>query len=533
MRKRDRVQKRVVVIGAGISGLTAAAYLSRAGFAVTVYEQHSEIGGVTATLRRDGFGWDLGPLLLEGFAPDERAGRILKELSVADRVKLQVGDRGYVFPDFDLWKPADDQGPGWRRERLRELFPAEKEGIDRYYTFYNRMMNLVALNVRADLARGPLKTWLKLRMWLAFSLVKERAGWSAQRLMDHLFVDERLKAIFTSILADLVVRPSLFPALGVPPLNVENSFDRRIPRRASGAGKRPSYHYIVGGCGALVAALGGKLRERGVPIYTGATVEKVLVSGDSVRGIQLVGGHRESADLVVATGGAHETFFQMVGREYLTAGFAYQVDELELMESVLMVHLGVDLDPRPYQPGPLCYYYGTYDIETGVANCQRGIYHEGRDGFVIYIPSLHSPELAPVGHHAITIYTIAPNLLSAGTWISRRSELTNKLLAYVEAVIPDLRSHILTQVVLTPDDFKARTHQDHHAFGGRVPVMGQEGPGYETPIAGLWFIGSQSKSGGGVQNVMVGARDAVRQIRAAERAAKAQQTRRTPRAGRR
>lgn len=518
MRRKNRVRNKVIVIGAGISGLTAASYLSRAGHAVTLYEQHTELGGVTATLHQDGFGWDLGPLLLEGFAPDERAGRILKDLDVADKIKLQIGDRGYVFPDFSLWRPDAYEGPNWRRERLKGLFPAEHEGIDRYYAFYQRMMNLVALNTRADLAWGPAKALLKLRLWLAFNRVKEHVDTSAQQLMDQLFVDPRLKALFTSILADLVARPSRFPALGVPTLNVENSFDHRIPRRITGAGKRPSYHYIVGGCGKLVAALTESLRERGVHIYANATVEKVLIEGDRVRGVRLAGGHTEPADVVVATGGAHETFFRMVGREYLTSGFAFEVDQLELMESVLMVHLGVTIDPRPVQPGPLGYYYGTYDIEGAVANCARGIYHEGQDGFLIYVPSLHSPELAPAGQHALTIYTIAPNVLTEGSWVARRRELTDRLLACAESVIPNLRAHIVTQVTLTPDDFKARVHQDHHAFGGRVPVMGQEGPGYETPIRGLWFIGSQSKSGGGVQNVMVGARDAARDIQASLRA---------------
>jgi phytoene dehydrogenase-like protein len=42
--------------------------------------------------------------------------------------------------------------------------------------------------------------------------------------------------------------------------------------------------------------------------------------------------------------------------------------------------------------------------------------------------------------------------------------------------------------------------------------MGQEGPGHATPIHGLWFAGAQSKSGGGVQNVMIGARDTARHI---------------------
>ena len=112
----------------------------------------------------------------------------------------------------------------------------------------------------------------------------------------------------------------------------------------------------------------------------------------------------------------------------------------------------------------------------------------------------------------MTIYTIAPNKLNKGSWATRREELANQLLIEAEQVIPDLRKHSDVRVIMTPDDFKNRLHQEHHAFGGLSPVMGKTGPGYRTPIEGLWFIGSQSKSGGGVQNVMIGARDAAYEI---------------------
>ena len=74
--------KRVAVIGSGMAGLTAGAYLARDGHKVTVYEQYPEPGGVTATITKDGFSWDLGPLLLEGFGPDETGTRILTEIGV-------------------------------------------------------------------------------------------------------------------------------------------------------------------------------------------------------------------------------------------------------------------------------------------------------------------------------------------------------------------------------------------------------------------------------------------------------------------
>ncbi len=131
---------------------------------------------------------------------------------------------------------------------------------------------------------------------------------------------------------------------------------------------------------------------------------------------------------------------------------------------------------------------------------------------MIYVPSLHSPELAPPGHHAVTVYTIAPNHLSEGSWSGRREELGDKLLAEAEKVMPGLRERSRVSVVLTPEDFRARTHTQHHSFGGAAPVMGSEGTPHRTPVSGLWFIGAQSQSRGGVANVMTGARTCVRMV---------------------
>jgi phytoene dehydrogenase-like protein len=182
------------------------------------------------------------------------------------------------------------------------------------------------------------------------------------------------------------------------------------------------------------------------------------------------------------------------------------------MESVLMVQLGIDFDPTPYQPAALCYYYDTQDLEGAVKRLRTGDYHEGKEGFLIYVPSLHSPSLAPSGKYAVTVYTVAPDTLAEGTWSSRREELADKLVAEAERYIPGLREHTITRLILTPEDYRKRTHQVHHSFGGVPPVMGNKPPAHKTPIKGLWFIGAQSESAGGVLNVMVGAQKVAKRI---------------------
>ncbi len=502
---------KIVVIGSGVAGLTTAAYLQESGHEVKVFEQFSEIGGVTATLKQDGFSWDLGPMLLEGFGRGEPAGEILEELGIYHRLNLLREDRGLVFPDFDIWRQPEYKGPYWRRDLLKEVFPAESKGLDDYYRFYDQMMDIMALTRKSEKVAGLNSLLLKVRTWLAFNKVKHMETWSASRLMDHFFKGPELKSLYTTILADFVVPPSQFSALAVPAINVETPFDKRMPLQVSKAGPRPSYHYVLGGCQKLVEVLADKILSCGGEIHTNSPVERINVEDRQIRGVSIKDGFFENADIVVASGGVKEIMFDAVGREHLTEDFAAKVEEVPLMESVHMIHLGVDYDTPAHQPGALCYYYGTYDVENAVTECRNGVYHEGKDGFLIYVPSVHSPEMAPEGLHAVTIYTIAPNRLDKGDWSGRGEELSEKLLVEAEKFMPGLRKQVKTKVILTPEEFRERTYLKHHAFGGRAPVMGKTGGPHRTPVKGLWFVGSQSeKIGGGVSGTMAASQKTVK-----------------------
>jgi phytoene dehydrogenase-like protein len=497
-----------------MSGLTAAAYLARDGCEVDVFEQADHIGGVTATLRKEGFAWDLGPLMVEGFAPDEPTGKLLAELGCADRVQFVRGDRGVAFPDFRLFHPAEYLGPYWRRERLKEIFPEEADGLDRYYRFYDTLQDLMTLARRAEDANPLLGLLLKLRTLPLMNRVKRYQDWSAQQVMDHFFREPKLKAVFLAIMADMTVLPSEFMGLAVPALNPEAYYERRIPPKLSAAGPRPTFHFAVGGWGSLVEAVASVIREKGGRLHTGRAVRRILLEGERVRGVELADGERKEAEVVLVSGGARECFFKLIDREALPPEFAAKVDDVPVTESVFMVHLGVDMDPSRHQDVPLNYYYGSYDFEGAVDRLRKGDYHEGKSGFVIYIQSIHSPSMAPPGQHAVTVYTVAPNKLEGG-WQARRQEMTDKLLHEAEKIIPGLREHARVVASLTPVDFGELTHlPEHHAFGGFCPIMGKSGAPHRTPYRGLWFIGAQSESTSGVHNVMFGARKVVGLARA-------------------
>jgi phytoene dehydrogenase-like protein len=497
---------KIAIIGSGMAGITAGAYLVKAGHDVTIYEQFDHIGGVTATIHKDGYSWDLGPMLVEGLSSHEKLGRILEELGLDNRLTLIRDERGQSFLDFELRSPKEYTGPQWRKEKLKKLFPEDAEGIDEYYKFSDMVMKLLYLGNQIPFAKGIKSLLIKLKLLFTFLKVKKYKDWSAAQLTDHFFTNQKLKTVFLGILADMVVKPSEFSAFGVPVFNPECVYDKRHPIERKGY-KLPTYMYIQNGCGELVKLFEEFITENGGKILTNSKVEKIIIRDNQAKGIVLQSGENVDADIVLASGGIFNTFYNLIGKEYLTEELINHIENLQLMESVLMVHIGVDFDPTPYQDTALVYYYRMWDLEETLAKMRIGHYHEGKDGFLIYILSFHSPEMAPPGKHAITVYTVAPHELSEGDWTERREELADKLLIEAEKIIPGLREHSETRVIITPLDFKKRLNVFRHSFGGIAPTITQSNLPYRTPVKNLWYIGQFSASGAGVFGTAAGGRE--------------------------
>jgi len=498
---------KTVVIGSGVSGLAAAALLARAGHSVTVYEQFKTIGGITATVEQDGFRWDLGQMLVPDFGPGEPGRRILDELGVSNDVAVKKSYRGNVFLDFEVFRPEKFGTPFGRKERLKEIFPNEADGLERYYKFHERIQDLLFLFSRP----GPAA---RMKLLSKFLPIFGKRNWSAQRLMDYCFDDERIKTAFVGMLADYTTRPDEFPAIFVPFINPEACFDERTPLDYPGHEHRSSWTFVLNGMQTLVDALARSIVQNGGEIRTGAPVKKIIIENRKAVGVILDDGTRQAADVVIASGGAQELFLDLVGREHLKDDFLKKyVDNISVTDSIFMVHLGVDFDPTAYQHGaPLCYYYTTYDIHKSIRELEENIYHEGRDGFLVYCLSAHSPTMAPKGHHAVTVYTIAPNFPENGSWSADKERWADTLVEYAEKYIPGLKEHPRTRVIMTPEDCRRRTHLKRHALSGGTPRVGNPPPRHKTPIDGLWLIGSQSENYGGVPAAIIGANDVVGRV---------------------
>jgi len=489
---------KVNIIGTGIAGLTAGLTLAKNGHAVELFEQSARIGGVTGGMEAEGFEWDYGQLVVEGFAKNEPLGKILDELGVLDKLQLVHDEREYVFPDFTIRVPEEYGGIHWRMDYLKQKFPEEAAGLDAYWKDYVRFTRLVTLGGRME--KEGLGT--KIAFYLTLLPFLPKMNWSAEKLMGHYFKSEKLKCVFMSILADFFTPPSKFPGLGIFTLNGEITFEKRMPAQLARNAEMTRFYSIIGGLKTLINAMTSEIESAGGKIHTNCAIEQIVVKDGKACGVIDQQGISHECDLVIASGGAKETFTKLLPAACLPEGFTDKVLTIPLMDSVFMIHLGVDYDPSDVLHTVCTYFYGSYDIEGEVIRARQGLFHEGEAGFVVHFPTLRSPGMAPKGKHALTIYTICPDRLASGDWEADKEKYADKLLGYAEQKLPGLRSHIVTQRILTPVDFRKLTHLDHHAFGGLAPIMNAWKIPNKTPVEGLWFIGAQSESGGGINNVL-------------------------------
>lgn len=490
---------KIAIIGAGLGGLTFGAFAAKDGHQVYIFDKNDSPGGVTALLEHEGYKFEQGPLLIGDMLPGESLYELLKELGI--KPETERADRDIVMPDYAMIKPAEFGGKYWRREKLKELFPEDKDGIDKYYKVYDHVMHL------RWLGRQPQTIIIRIRTALAMLKLKKYADMNADEFTKHFFKSEKIRALFTGIFADFCADPKEVQGLGVIFMNFESAFDMRIPVE-EGQHYYGGYVYFTGGCQKLPEALAGYIEKHGGNITYGTIADKVLIENGSAKGIRFADGTTFLADMVVGCGAGKDFFEKCVGLEHLSEEYRNILTNFRPMEAVFMVHLGVDYDPMEYLRSPLTYCYGMYDLSAATEKLRSHIYHGGDDGYLIYVPSHHAPDFAPEGKHCVTLYTVCPDTLAEGDWEDVKERYADRLVALAEKHLPDLSRHTVTRKIMTAVDYQAYTHMEKSSFGGVVPIWGQKNPPHQTSVKGLFFVGQQSENGGGVGAVMTGAKAA-------------------------
>lgn len=456
----------VAVIGAGVGGLTCAAYLAKQGKKVKVFEQHFAPGGCCTSFSRQGFKFDAGVLHLTGGKESGAFQKVLSALEMEQELEFREQFQRFVFPDFtyESTRKLDDFP-----NRLKEMFPKEKRGITGLFDTINQIYD----DVKKLPALSPL--------------LEKYRGKSYEELVDEHIKDIKLKALVNANwhLWNPMWKNS---AIDFASLTVSETIR--------------GYFYPMGGVQAVPDALVRVLKRYGGEIEYRTLADRIIVENGRAIGIVTQKGKRIKAKQVVSNIAARATFLNLIGEENLPADFIAMLDRLEVSLSAFYVYLGVDIDPREAGlDAPETIVYESYDNRKEWELLLQG--EPSIPCFGIAVPTYMDASLAPPGKHVVVIMTMAPYNLRGKSWREEKKRMAAKLIAKAERLIPGLSRHIVVQDSATPLTYERYTLNSLGAAMGWAftPQMFMRRLEQKTPISGLYLAGHWTVPGGGVPAV--------------------------------
>jgi len=497
----------VVVIGSGLSGLTAAAYLAAIGQEVLVLEQYDVAGGCSQTFRRKNqWQFDVGLHYIGGVKTGEIA-RILRGLGLRDRIEFpELDPDGFdtlIFSDLEFRVPK-----GWDNyvARLVETFPDEEEGI--------RGVTDVLRNTMAELREVGIPgkdTDLADYVQRAPTVV----SWgmrSMTELLDEYYVSEKARAVILGQAGDYATPPSRTPVTlhaGV--------LDHYLQEGA---------FYVRGGGQELAGQLVDLIHRNGGRVRTHAEVKHIATERDGegyrVTGVELAGGELIPTGNVVATGDIKHLFLELLDEEAVPEEIRTTVEGYRMATPLVTVYLGLDFDVSEKMPATNLWLHSRYDPEAYYDAVQNGEFDSEPP---VYISSATAKDPGHEGHAPPGCSTVelmtwatpdpaawgvdesdgAPKYSRQASYREAKDRITEQLIDRAETVLGELRPHILWKEAATPMTQTRYTLSTGGSSYGIELATDQFGPlrlEYKTPIEGLVLGGVSSRRGHGIVGAM-------------------------------
>ncbi|MFO7952895.1 MAG: NAD(P)/FAD-dependent oxidoreductase [Bacillota bacterium] len=313
-------EKSIIIIGGGLTGLSAGCYGRMNGYRTSIFEMHSIAGGVCTAWKRKGYIIDGAVNWVIGTRPGTEFHRFWEELGAAPGWKINNHDLYMVNESSDgkafyVYCDAD------RLEEYLLEISAEDEGVIKELTGAIRKASTLSMPV--DKPQENYSMLDKVKMIKMITQVGFFKKWGTISIGDFA---ARFKNPFLREMLNESFGPENPMIMVLFVLGFQHS---------------KSAGYIIGGALALVGSIEKRYLDLGGEIFYNSRVVKILVENNRVVGVRLADGSEHRADWVISAADGRTTIFDMLDGAYLDEKVKRKYDNPNLFQPLVYVGLGV------------------------------------------------------------------------------------------------------------------------------------------------------------------------------------------------
>ena len=476
-------KQHIVVIGAGLGGLSAAISLASEGFTVDLLEKNDKVGGKLNILYKDGFAFDLGPSILTMphifQALFERAGK-----NMDDYVQIQTVEPHWrnFFVDGSTLDLSSD--PVIMQQELNKLGENTAEEFEQFLAYSKQLCEITE---QGYFAKGLDSFWQLINHYGAInSLLKFDVFRTMDQGVKRFIKNQKLVDVLNYFIKYVGSSPYDSPAL----MNL-------LPYIQFHYG----LWYIKGGMYGMAQGLEKLAIELGVNIRLNTEVAEIQHQNGKATAVKLVNNEIINADIIVSNMEVIPAY------QKLFSGQEKEIKRLEKFApscSGLVLHLGVNkLYPQ------LAHHNFFYSANSKEHFNSVFHTHELSKDPTIYLvaPCKSDPSQAPEGCEIIKVLPHIPHLdpnhvFSAEDYAALRERVLIKL---ENMGLTDLRKHIICEEYWTPVDIQARYYSNQGSIYGvvadRFKNLGFKNQQRSSVLKNLYFVGGSVNPGGGMPMV--------------------------------
>ncbi len=484
-------KKSVIIIGAGIAGLSAGIYAQMNGYQSRIYELHSQPGGLVTAWKRKGYTIDGCIHWLTGSAPSHNFYPMWEEIGLIQNRQIfdpeifarYEGRNGEVL---DLYTDADRL-----EQHMLQLAP-EDSAVIKDMCATVRAFSGFDMTSDLDGIGDFLKMAVKLPKMISLGPRFQRWGKMTMADFAALFKNPFLRESFREVWYPEMSAMGLLFTLAM------------LNKREAG--------YTMGGSLPMAHAVSKRYCDLGGEIFYNTRVQKILVQDNRATGVRLEDGTEQHADIVISAADGRATIFDMLDGRYMSERQREMYDKWDIFQPLVFIGLGVN---RTFDDLPALTSGFSVALDEPLIVADKPV---KRLEYTIYN---FDPSLAPEGKTVITFMITTSydwwKALSAEPerYEAEKQRVALEVIQRMDRIFPGIAGQVEMADVATPLTFEHYTGNWQGSFEGWMPtpktIMAR--PEYTLPgLENFYMVGQWVQPGGGLPSGVMTGRAVVQAI---------------------